>query len=129
MDEEIRPTNFRFGGAWFVKGGSEVHLIDRPDATQDAGDGPNTPTELRNLTYARHFCFSIEDVDEALTSLRRHDVPIAYGPRNRGDNAIQIYLYDPDGHMIELVCLNPARDVEINWEDWQESENFRQQSG
>ncbi len=121
MEEEFRPTNFRFGGAWFVKGSAEIHLIHRPDATQDAGDAANTPNALRNLTYARHFCLAINDVDAAVNALAQHSVPIAYGPRNRGDGAIQTYVYDPDGHLIELVCLHPTQEYAIDWDDWQES--------
>jgi catechol 2,3-dioxygenase-like lactoylglutathione lyase family enzyme len=98
-----RSPTFTFDGAWFRKSGVEVHLIQINEAVQPPGDGPNDPTEIRDLTFARHFCFSVEDMDEAVSTLNKNNIPIAMGPRQRGDGAIQLYIYDPDGHMVELV--------------------------
>jgi len=103
MEDVARPENFTFGGAWFRKGDCEVHLIHISEAVQEPGDAPNTPTETRDLTFARHFCFQINDVDEMLKTLNKFNIPIACGPRPRGDGATQTYIYDPDGHMVELV--------------------------
>lgn len=103
MADVPRPPTFTFDGAWFRKAGVEVHLIQINEAVQPPGDGPNNPTETRDLTFARHFCFSVEDMDEAVNVLKENDIPIAMGPRARGDGAVQLYIYDPDGHMVELV--------------------------
>ena len=45
------------------------------------------------------------DLDEAIKSLAENNVPVAAGPRPRGDGATQLYIYDPDGHMIELAYI------------------------
>ena len=103
MEDVPRPQNFTFDGAWFRKNKFEIHLIGPQEAVQPPGDGPNHPTERRDLTFARHFCFAINDVDEMVRTLEKHNVPIACGPRPRGDGATQTYVYDPDGHMVELV--------------------------
>lgn len=53
-----------------------------------------------------HFCLRVEDYDEAaiLAHLRAHDVRVGdigmrYGAKGEGPS---IYLYDPQGNMIEL---------------------------
>ena len=56
-------------------------------------------------TYARHICFRVADMDEAMQALVNHDWPITAGPRPRGDGGTQLYIHDPDGHLIELVYL------------------------
>ncbi len=38
-----------------------------------------------------------------LATLEQYSIPIIAGPRARGDGATQTYIYDPDGHMVELV--------------------------
>lgn len=109
MEDAPRPANFTFEGAWFRSGAYEIHLIGWADATQYFGDPPNGHKPDGDITYARHFCFRVASMADALRTLHEHDYPIAWGPRPRGDGATQLYLYDPDGHFVELV--------EIPWMD------------
>jgi catechol 2,3-dioxygenase-like lactoylglutathione lyase family enzyme len=78
MEEVKRPDTFQFPGQWFRKNGSEI-------------------------TFARHFCFSVSGLNETIQTLHEHQIDIVAGPQPRGDGAVQIYIYDPDGHMVELV--------------------------
>ncbi len=104
MEQAHRPTNFEFKGQWFrIDGGYEVHTIHRSEAIAGGGDGENTPRPDRDITFARHFCFSVSSVEDMLETLAKHGIPIVEGPRARGDGATQTYIYDPDGHMVELV--------------------------
>ena len=103
MKDVPRPKHYDFGGAWFRAGTYEVHLIQEKDAVQAPGDPPISPTARRDLTFARHFCFRVADMDATIKTLEENDIPIAAGPRPRGDGASQLYIYDPDGHMVELV--------------------------
>jgi catechol 2,3-dioxygenase-like lactoylglutathione lyase family enzyme len=104
MEQVHRPTQFDFKGQWFrINEGYEVHTIHASDATAAPGDAENTPQTGRDLTFSRHTCFSVSRVNDVLETLEQHNIDIAEGPRARGDGAIQIYLYDPDGHLIELV--------------------------
>ena len=83
-----RPA-FDFPGAWFRVGADqEVHLIGRAP-TVDA-----TPRE-------RHFAFKVDDADATASHLRGCDVEFS-GPNPRPDGARQIFLRDPDGHVVEL---------------------------
>ena len=107
MDEVPRPATFNFKGAWFRKGGAEIHLIHIDDASQPPGDAAAQPTEHADIARARHHAFAVADIDEVIRVLREHDIPIVIGPRPRGDGAIQTFCFDPDGHLVELHTLPP----------------------
>lgn len=88
-----RPA-FDFDGAWFGVGDGadrqEIHLICRP-----AKEAPfNTPRE-------RHYAFRVDDIEAAASQLRRLGLDYS-GPNPRPDGALQIFLRDPDGHLVEL---------------------------
>ncbi len=89
-----RPA-FDFPGAWFRLGpGQELHLI--------AGRALPVPGHNRS----RHFALQVDSIEAAEALLRRNEV--TYHPRKRRpDGAWQIFLADPDGHMIELADLSP----------------------
>ncbi len=84
-----RPA-FKFPGAWFRLGQSqELHLIGErslPVISNDRGT---------------HFALRIDDMDAWEAHLKQ--VGVNYLPRRtRPDGAWQIYVSDPDGHVIEL---------------------------
>lgn len=105
MEEVGRPPAFTFAGQWFRKNGYEVHTVHIDEAVQQSGDPLNTPRpqDSRDITFARHFAFSIKDVDETVRVLNEHGIEIIAGPRSRSDGATQLYCYDPDGHMVEFA--------------------------
>ena len=85
-----RPA-FRFPGAWFRLGASrELHLIgDRAEPVFSHNRG-------------NHFALQVEDIDaweRHLESLGAASLP----RQRRPDGATQIFLRDPDGHVIELL--------------------------
>jgi lactoylglutathione lyase len=88
LEPMARPA-FSFPGAWFRVGREqELHLIGRrPEA-------PSPPRE-------RHFAFRVDSIEAAVARLRERGQEFE-GPRPRPDGALQIFLRDPDGHMLEL---------------------------
>jgi lactoylglutathione lyase len=52
-----------------------------------------------------HFCITVEDLDQALATLRAHGVP-AGEPRTGTSGARIYFIEDPDGNKIELAELN-----------------------
>lgn len=90
-----RPA-FGFPGAWFQIGegehAQEVHLICR-----EIKD-PSPPRE-------RHYAFMVDDIDAFAKMLTEQGIEHR-GPKPRPDGAQQIFLRDPDDHVIEL-CTPP----------------------
>lgn len=79
-----------FPGAWLRIGSvQELHLIGR-NARPDL-----PPTE-------RHFAMAVRSAADFAAHLDAQGVAFE-GPRPRPDGAIQIFLRDPDGHVIELL--------------------------
>jgi catechol 2,3-dioxygenase-like lactoylglutathione lyase family enzyme len=92
LDAIPRP-DLGFPGAWLRIGTvQELHLIGRDPAS----DLP--PRE-------RHFALAVDSAAIWAERLRELEVPFE-GPNSRPDGAAQIFLRDPDGHVIEL--LEPA---------------------
>lgn len=108
MEAVPPPASFKFAVAWVRQGQAELHLVQADDAVQSPGDNPVQLRPGRDATFARHVCLQINSVEALVERLRLHQVPIVAGPRPRGDGPIQTYIHDLDGHLIELVCLNPA---------------------
>lgn len=94
LEPMARPA-FAFPGAWFRLGvRQELHLI--------AGREQPVQSERRGT----HFALQVGSMDEAEALLQRNGV--AYRPRKRRpDGAWQLFLADPDGHLIELTDLSP----------------------
>jgi catechol 2,3-dioxygenase-like lactoylglutathione lyase family enzyme len=105
MEHVPHPAHYDFGIAWCRRGDAEIHLVLAADSVQHPGDPPLHPNPPRDVTFARHICLRVADLDAAVETLRRHDWPILAGPRPRGDGGRQLYLRDPDGHLIELAEL------------------------
>ncbi len=93
--EEIPRPAFDFPGAWFQLGeDQELHLIgDRSAAVVSHHRG-------------NHYALMVDDLDAWETHLR--DLAVEHLPRRtRPDGALQIFLRDPDGHVVELCTPAP----------------------
>lgn len=87
-----RPA-FDFPGAWFQLGPEqELHLI----ATKTGSSEP--------IPNQGHTALRVKDITEAESHLKAKGVEFR-GPKPRPDGVPQIFLRDPDGHVIELTQL------------------------
>jgi glyoxylase I family protein len=93
-----RPDLGALAGAWYGAGPCEVHLIERPEGS-DVGQPPASLTPL-----ARHAAFAIDDYDAALAHLRAHGCAVL-----ESRAAGQMWVRDPDGHVIELIVPGGRR--------------------
>jgi catechol 2,3-dioxygenase-like lactoylglutathione lyase family enzyme/uncharacterized protein YunC (DUF1805 family) len=98
-----RPA-FSFDGLWFQAGKTQIHLI-----LEFAGSGPAGNLLPEHLRSARthHVAFEVEDAAATLPRLKELQVPVLSGPRPRPDGYIQVFVTDPDGHVIELCSPPP----------------------
>lgn len=89
-----RPA-FDFPGAWFALGSQELHLI---------GD----PTLAVAPRQHHHFAVRVDDAAAARKELEARGWPHLRGPQRRPDGAMQLFVTDPDGYMIELMAAAAA---------------------
>jgi catechol 2,3-dioxygenase-like lactoylglutathione lyase family enzyme/uncharacterized protein YunC (DUF1805 family) len=103
MREVPRPA-FSFAGLWFQAGATQIHLI-----LEFAGSGPAgnlLPAECRS-SRTQHLAFLVEDAAATLPLLKEEGVTVLSEPKPRPDGYMQVFVTDPDGHVIEL-CSPPA---------------------
>jgi catechol 2,3-dioxygenase-like lactoylglutathione lyase family enzyme len=93
--EPIARPDLGVPGAWLRAGDAQVHLIEVP-ADFDAGTPPPALNPL-----AGHAAFAIDDYAAALATLERHGLEVLA----LGASAGQMWVKDPDGHVIELIAV------------------------
>jgi catechol 2,3-dioxygenase-like lactoylglutathione lyase family enzyme len=98
MTEVPRPA-FDFPGLWFQVGNMQIHATQSSPEAGQAGWGDR---DVKKVSRGHHIAFAVDDVMQAVEILRAAGVPIASPLQNRPDGLQQVYLYDPDGHVVEL---------------------------
>lgn len=94
-----RPA-FRFPGLWFQVGNVQIHATQESPESGKAG----WPDQGRNVvSRGHHVAFAVDDVSKALEIVQELGVRIASPLQERPDGYKQVYLYDPDGHVVEIV--------------------------
>lgn len=92
--EPMPRPDLGFPGAWLRAGDAQVHLIEVSADFQ----GGTPPPHLNPL--AGHTAFAIDDYDAVLATIQRHGLEVlALGPE-----AGQLWIRDPDGHIVELIA-------------------------
>jgi catechol 2,3-dioxygenase-like lactoylglutathione lyase family enzyme len=99
MTEVPRPA-FKFPGLWFQLGQVQIHATQQSPEAGRAGRADQGGTLV---SRGHHLAFSVEDVAAALQMVDIHEVKIASPLQTRPDGFKQLYVYDPDGHVVELV--------------------------
>ena len=100
---EVERPGFSFAGTWFQAGNTQIHLILEHSESGPAGNSvPDKHTQSRT----HHLAFLVEDATESARQLKEKGISLISGPRSRPDGAIQVFLNDPDGHVIEITSPN-----------------------
>ncbi len=101
MRETRRPA-FSFEGLWFQAGTTQIHLIK-----EYAGSGPagNLVAAERRTARTHHFAFEVDDAEATIAWLKKCEVKILDGPKPRPDGYMQVFVEDPDGHVVELCSM------------------------
>tara|TARA_B100000686_G_C16474278_1_gene803733 strand:+ start:324 stop:737 length:414 start_codon:yes stop_codon:yes gene_type:complete len=99
---EVPRPRFSFGGLWFQSGPSQIHLIEEYKGSGPAGN--LVPKHQRN-SRTHHFAFLVDDAHDATTRLEELNITIISGPKERPDGAVQVFVCDPDGHVVELTSI------------------------
>jgi catechol 2,3-dioxygenase-like lactoylglutathione lyase family enzyme len=99
MTEVSRPA-FGFPGLWFQVGKMQIHATEQSPEAGQAGWAHRGGTIT---SRGHHIAFAIDDMAKALEIVEQLGVRIASPLQRRPDGFKQVYLYDPDGHIVELV--------------------------
>lgn len=95
MQEVPRPA-FSFAGQWFRAGATFIHTILEAPGTGVAGNGRD------DNSRGHHFAFLVADCRAAAELLAAAGVPLVSPVKLRPDGAAQLFVQDPDGHLVEL---------------------------
>ena len=101
---EVPRPGFTFPGAWFQAGPTQIHLIGEHAGGSPAG---NPLPEQFRTSRSHHFAFLVDDVEAAYARVQELGMKIVSPPKARPDGFVQVFLNDPDGHVVELC--SPAR--------------------
>ena len=101
MQPISRPP-FSFDGSWFQAGATQLHLIREHPESGPAG---NLEPRHRVGMRSHHLAFEVADASAAVAWLRDRGVPIVAEPKFRPDGALQTFVTDPDGHLVELTSF------------------------
>lgn len=106
MFEVPRPT-FDFPGLWLhtqpPKSGEMVRaLIHATLANKQSGQAGWGDRGGTRVTRGHHIAFEVQDVVALYEFLQGKDIEIVSGPQHRPDGPTQIFVKDPDGHLIEF---------------------------
>ena len=99
MQEAARPA-FNFPGRWFQLGHVQIHATGESPESGQAGWGDQG---TKVIPRGHHIAFAVDDVSKALEIVELHGVRVASPLQQRPDGYKQAYLYDPDGHVVEIV--------------------------
>lgn len=98
--EQVPRPDFSFKGSWFQAGDTQIHLILEHEQSGPAGDGG------AKSTRAHHFAFVVDDAEAAAERIRELGIAFVSEPKRRPDGAVQTFVTDPDGYIVEL-CSSP----------------------
>ncbi len=101
LSETPRP-DFDFPGAWFSAGDVQIHATVASQLAGLAGWGER---QVESVSRGHHFAFEVADVLAATDRLKELGIEIGSGPKTRPDGAQQVYVYDPDRHLVELFSI------------------------
>jgi catechol 2,3-dioxygenase-like lactoylglutathione lyase family enzyme len=97
MHDVPRPA-FSFAGKWFQAGATQIHLIEEHEQSGPAGEVRQGEPSSRK----HHHAFLVEDARAAYEEAKRAGATLVSEPKERPDGAIQVFLQDPDGYIVEL---------------------------
>jgi catechol 2,3-dioxygenase-like lactoylglutathione lyase family enzyme len=98
MRETPRPR-FQFPGLWFQAGATQIHLILEHVGTPPAG---NPLPEQFRTSRSHHFAVLVDDAQATFLRAQELGMKIVSPPKPRPDGFVQVFLNDPDGHVVEL---------------------------
>lgn len=101
MQNVPRP-DFDFPGAWYQIGNCQIHATVASDLAGLSGWGDR---KVKRPARGHHIAFQVPDAIVAANWLANQGVEIVVPAKNRPDGATQVYLHDPDQHLVEVFSI------------------------
>jgi catechol 2,3-dioxygenase-like lactoylglutathione lyase family enzyme len=98
MAEVPRPA-FSFAGQWFQAGATLIHTILEFEGSGRAGSAACASTR------GHHFAFLVDDCQMAARRIEELGIPFVSSVKERPDGVMQLFVNDPDGHLVELCSV------------------------
>lgn len=102
-EEDIRPSDFVFAGAYFTLGSAEIHVVREKTPGRLVTYGPRWEPDEKQTGLVHHFALMVESFEPYLRALAERGLERVGGFRVRDDYVEQVYIADPDGNIIELL--------------------------
>lgn len=102
MEEVARP-DFDFPGSWYQIGNVQIHVTQANELAGLAGWGDR---QVKSVSRGHHFAFEVDNMQSAYERVQELGIRVGDGPKTRPDGAKQLYIYDPDGHLVELFSMS-----------------------
>ena len=107
---EVPRPQFEFPGLWLDSDQPQPGQIDRAlihatlsnEQSGRAGWGDQGATRA---SRGHHFAFQVKDAAAMSEAIKNKGVEIVSGPKQRPDGPTQVFVKDPDGHLIEFFSL------------------------
>ena len=100
--EEVQRPNFAFSGQWFQAGPTLIHTILEFEGSGRAGSAACANSR------GHHFAFLVEDCHAAAQRIAELGIAFVSPPKKRPDGATQLFVNDPDGHLVELCSVSDS---------------------
>ena len=97
--QEARRPGFAFEGQWFQAGTTMIHTI-----LEFEGSGRAGAAACAN-SRGHHFAFLVDDCYTAAQRIAELGISFVSAPKKRPDGAVQLFINDPDGHLVELCSI------------------------
>ena len=97
--EEVPRPAFSFAGAWLKLGQTMIHLTEYHELSGESGWGDRA---AKRTSRGHHIAYRTSDFEKVIKAIEYYGVKIAAGPKIRVDGAKQVFIYDPDQHVIEI---------------------------
>ncbi|MDZ4814970.1 MAG: VOC family protein [Verrucomicrobiota bacterium] len=94
---ERKLVNAPHDGAWFKMDNTRFHLAEYKD-----GHPRIRPEIASDVVWDNHIAFEVDDIEAWKEHFDKLQVPCVVGKLG-GDFMKQLYVRDPDNHLIELV--------------------------
>lgn len=95
-----------FRWAYFHNGNVEVHVVRETEPGRLTRTSPGWDSEELRTGLCHHFAVLVGSFEPFLAAMREGGLERVGGPRVRDDYVEQIYIADPDGHIIELLSAH-----------------------